>query len=85
MTSPHRNTACSIVPFWAVFTELLPGNALMKSFTILVNCSSYMALFERKQGVIHLGGIAMIDVTPYEVLACSIYICSGKDLHSALK
>jgi hypothetical protein len=31
----QRNTASSIVACWYVFTELLPGNALIKSVTIL--------------------------------------------------
>jgi hypothetical protein len=30
-----ENTASSIVACWAVFTELLPGNALIKSVTLL--------------------------------------------------
>jgi hypothetical protein len=29
-----ENTASSIVACWTVFTELLPGNALIKSVTI---------------------------------------------------
>jgi hypothetical protein len=29
-----ENTASSIVAWWTVFTELLPGNALIKSVTI---------------------------------------------------
>jgi hypothetical protein len=29
-----ENTASSVVACWAVFTELLPGNALIKSVTI---------------------------------------------------
>jgi hypothetical protein len=30
-----ENTASSTVACWSMFTELLPGNALMKSVTIL--------------------------------------------------
>jgi hypothetical protein len=30
-----ENTVSSIVAYWTVFTELLPGNALIKSVTII--------------------------------------------------
>jgi hypothetical protein len=33
-TADTENTASSIVVCWTVFTELLPGNALIKSVTI---------------------------------------------------
>jgi hypothetical protein len=35
VTANTDNTASSIVACWTVFTELLPGNALIKSVTIL--------------------------------------------------
>jgi hypothetical protein len=31
-----ENTAASIVAYWAIFVELLHGNALIKSVTILM-------------------------------------------------
>jgi hypothetical protein len=34
VTADTDNTASSIAACWNVFTELLPGNALMKSVTI---------------------------------------------------
>jgi hypothetical protein len=34
VTADMENTASSIVVCWTVFTELLPGNALIKSVTI---------------------------------------------------
>jgi hypothetical protein len=34
VTADTENTASSIVACWTVFTQLLPGNALMKSVTI---------------------------------------------------
>jgi hypothetical protein len=37
VTADTENTASSIVACWTVFTELLPGNAVIKSFTILKN------------------------------------------------
>jgi hypothetical protein len=33
VTADIENTAPSIVAHWTVFTELLPGNALLKSIT----------------------------------------------------
>jgi hypothetical protein len=33
-----ENTASSIVACWTVFTELLPGNALMRSINSILNC-----------------------------------------------
>jgi hypothetical protein len=35
LTADTENTASSIVACWFVFTELLPGNALIKSVTLL--------------------------------------------------
>jgi hypothetical protein len=35
VTANTENTASSIVACWTVFIELLPGNVLMKSVTIL--------------------------------------------------
>jgi hypothetical protein len=34
VTSDTENTASSIVACWTVFTELLSGNALIKSITV---------------------------------------------------
>jgi hypothetical protein len=34
LTAETENTASSIVACWTVFTELLPGNAFIKSFTV---------------------------------------------------
>jgi hypothetical protein len=39
VTADMENTASSIVACWTVFTELLPGNALLKSVTILIAVS----------------------------------------------
>jgi hypothetical protein len=36
VTADTENTSSSIVGCWAVFTEQLPGNALIKSVTILL-------------------------------------------------
>jgi hypothetical protein len=35
VTADTENTASSIVAYWNLFTELLSGNALIKSVTIL--------------------------------------------------
>jgi hypothetical protein len=37
VTADTENTASSVVVCWTLFTELLPGKALIKSFTILKN------------------------------------------------
>jgi hypothetical protein len=34
VTADTKNTVSSVVACWTMFTELLPGNALIKSFTI---------------------------------------------------
>jgi hypothetical protein len=39
VTADTENTAFSIFPFWTVFTELLPGNALIKSVWSASPCS----------------------------------------------
>jgi hypothetical protein len=36
VTAYTENTATSTVAFWTVFTELLPGNALIKFVTVLL-------------------------------------------------
>jgi hypothetical protein len=36
VTSDLENTASSIVACWTVFTELFPGNALIKSVTVFI-------------------------------------------------
>jgi hypothetical protein len=45
VTADVENTASSIAACWTVFTELLPGNALIKSITIYFS-REYKDLFE---------------------------------------
>jgi hypothetical protein len=40
-----ENTASSIGASWTVFTELLPGNGLIKSVTIYNNFKLYISIF----------------------------------------
>jgi hypothetical protein len=44
VTADTGNTASSVVGCWTVFTELFPGNALIKSVTIIIIIST-MNLF----------------------------------------
>jgi hypothetical protein len=41
VTADRKNTTSSIVACWTVFTELLPGKALIKSVTVFLNSYPY--------------------------------------------
>jgi succinate-acetate transporter protein len=43
-TADKENTVSSIVACWTVFTELLPGNALIKPVTILLIAALWTSL-----------------------------------------
>jgi hypothetical protein len=42
VTADRKNTASSIVAYWTVFIELLPGNALIKSVTLFIQSDVVM-------------------------------------------
>jgi hypothetical protein len=54
-----ENTASSTVAHWAVFTELLPGNALVKSVTILFD-EQYKLQSSSKCSFLHLSVISAL-------------------------
>jgi hypothetical protein len=52
--------ASCIVACWFVFTELLPGNALIKSVTVHILCNYYAIIF-KLQCNIHCGIVISCD------------------------
>jgi hypothetical protein len=44
-----ENTASSIVACWVAFTELLPGNVLIKSVTVLTTVLQLISFFLKKE------------------------------------
>jgi hypothetical protein len=48
----YRNTSSSTVSCWTVFTELLPGDALIKSVTILCNVVIKVEAYKTRKGFI---------------------------------
>jgi hypothetical protein len=69
VTADTENTACSIVACWTVFTELLPGIALIKSITVISgiqeNSLKFRFLVPESRILIFAGN--------YETLAASVW------------
>jgi hypothetical protein len=58
VTADTGNTTSSIVACWTVFTELLPGNALIKSVKIYIYIY-YMKLCQFQLTLIYVNGVKL--------------------------